>query len=188
MDVSAVIAVIGGIALLVGIFGGGVEAEKIKIPTINNWIRVTSAITGIILIGIAVFLSISESINLPLTTATPTSTALSNTTIIAGNWTGTVVDEGTNYRLEVEIFIEKECEVNGICGTISLPGTQCTANLKLTQIKNEVFIFTEQDIRGEAICVSGGQDSLELLSDGTLSRKFTSADKSIISFGILNRP
>src|SRR5690242_13111337 len=57
MDVSAVIAVIGGVALLVGIFGGGVKIKEAEIPTVNTWIRVTSAITGIILITISIFLA-----------------------------------------------------------------------------------------------------------------------------------
>jgi len=60
MSVPTVIAVVGGIALLVGIFGGGVEAEKIKIPTINARIRVFSAITGMVLIATAVLLSSPE--------------------------------------------------------------------------------------------------------------------------------
>lgn len=70
MDVSAVIAVIGGIALLVGIFGGGVEAEKIKIPTINSWVRVISVITGIALITTSAILANPELLISPVTAPT----------------------------------------------------------------------------------------------------------------------
>jgi hypothetical protein len=57
MDVLAVIAVIGGIALLVGILGGEIEVEKIRIPPIPVALRIISSITGVVLIAIALLLS-----------------------------------------------------------------------------------------------------------------------------------
>lgn len=60
MSVEIVIATIGGIALLVGLFGGGIKAKEIEIPSINFQIRVISIITGIILLLVAALLSNSE--------------------------------------------------------------------------------------------------------------------------------
>lgn len=60
MDVTAILALVGGIALLVAIFGGGVEVERIKIPSIHTGPRIISALTGITLISIAIFLSRPE--------------------------------------------------------------------------------------------------------------------------------
>lgn len=61
MDAIAVIATIGGIALLIGIFGGGVKAKEVEIPLIPPFIRILSAITGIVLLGITIWLSIGSS-------------------------------------------------------------------------------------------------------------------------------
>ena len=63
MNVPTVIAVVGGIALLIGIFGGGVKAKEIEIPLINARIRVFSTITGVILIITAALLSSPELLN-----------------------------------------------------------------------------------------------------------------------------
>lgn len=57
MDVSAIIAIIGGIALLVGVFGGGIEAKEIKIPPIQAIFRVIAFAVGVILILVAVITS-----------------------------------------------------------------------------------------------------------------------------------
>lgn len=64
MDVSAIIAIIGGIALLVGVFGGGVQLEKLVIPPVNLTIRIVSFALGIILLIGAVIVSKPEFLNL----------------------------------------------------------------------------------------------------------------------------
>jgi len=55
MDLPAILAIIGGIALLVGILGGGVEVKGIKIPSISRQARNLSTMLGIFLIGISIF-------------------------------------------------------------------------------------------------------------------------------------
>jgi len=65
MTIEAILALIGGIALLVGILGGGVEAEKIKIPKVNALLRIVLALTGICLLLLAVFLSRPELLQVP---------------------------------------------------------------------------------------------------------------------------
>jgi len=60
MNIETVLATGGVVALLVGIFGGGVEAANVKIPPIPGRLRGVSALTGIILIVIAIFLSKPE--------------------------------------------------------------------------------------------------------------------------------
>ena len=57
MEVSSIIAGIGGVALLAGIFGGGIDVEKFKIPAISTQIRILSVIVGIVLLIIAIVLS-----------------------------------------------------------------------------------------------------------------------------------
>jgi hypothetical protein len=57
MGIEAVLALLGGIALLVGIFGGGIEAEKIKIPQIGWLLRIVLVLTGTGLLVLAIYLS-----------------------------------------------------------------------------------------------------------------------------------
>ena len=57
MEVSAVIASIGGIALLAGIFGGGIDVKEVKIPSIQPRIRILSGVVGIVLLVISILLS-----------------------------------------------------------------------------------------------------------------------------------
>lgn len=57
MDVSTIIAIFGGVALLVAISGGGIEAERIKIPTVSKLSRFIAGFTGVILIVASVWLS-----------------------------------------------------------------------------------------------------------------------------------
>lgn len=64
MDVSAIIAIIGGIALLVGVFGGGVQLEKLVVPPVNLTIRIVSFALGVILLIGAVIVSKPEFLNL----------------------------------------------------------------------------------------------------------------------------
>jgi hypothetical protein len=82
MDLPAILALIGGIALLVGILGGGVEAKEIKIPSISRQTRNLSTILGIVLIGISVFTYLlkplnAQGVNTP--TPAPTDIALTST-------------------------------------------------------------------------------------------------------------
>jgi hypothetical protein len=60
MGIEAILTIVGGVALLVGIFGGGVKAKEIEVPPIHTGLRVVSALTGIVLIVIAIFLSKPE--------------------------------------------------------------------------------------------------------------------------------
>jgi hypothetical protein len=70
MDTPSVITVIGGIALLVALFGGGIKAKEIEIPSIPGWLRILSGLIGIVLLisGVRIYLVPSTQ---PFTT-TPT--------------------------------------------------------------------------------------------------------------------
>ena len=46
MDLSGIFAIIGCVAILVAVIGGGVEVEKIKIPKLGIAIRIGSALVG----------------------------------------------------------------------------------------------------------------------------------------------
>ena len=54
MTLPIVLAIAGSIALLIGLFGGGVKAKEIEIPKMRVGPRILSGIAGIALIGIAV--------------------------------------------------------------------------------------------------------------------------------------
>jgi hypothetical protein len=77
MDLPAILAIIGGVALLIGILGGGVEAKEVKIPSISRQSRNLSTISGIVLIGISVFAYYFNPLNSQeLDTSTPVSTEI----------------------------------------------------------------------------------------------------------------
>jgi len=57
MSVEAVLAAKGGIALLGGIFGGGIKAKEIEIPQMHVALRVISVLIGSLLILVAATLS-----------------------------------------------------------------------------------------------------------------------------------
>jgi hypothetical protein len=71
VDVPAIVAIIGGIAFLVGLLGGGIEAAQVKIPQLPRWLRFLSSLMGVALIGIAIWLSFATSAPQTLT-PTPT--------------------------------------------------------------------------------------------------------------------
>jgi hypothetical protein len=106
MNVPTVIAVVGGIALLIGIFGGGIEAERIKIPIINSRIRVFSTITGIVLIAVAVLLSAFSpaqlSTTLPAPPSQPPSTEIATETEKAPTETLQVTQTATCGTLKLD--------------------------------------------------------------------------------------
>lgn len=54
MTLQNVLAIAGSIALLVGLFGGGVKAKEIEVPKISISARIFSGLVGIVLIGIAI--------------------------------------------------------------------------------------------------------------------------------------
>lgn len=74
MDVSGILALLGGIAIFVSLFGGGIEVERIKIPVITMQIRIFSALTGISLIGLAIWIAKPQLQQTNTTTTIPTST------------------------------------------------------------------------------------------------------------------
>ncbi|HFD87568.1 MAG TPA: hypothetical protein ENJ35_07825 [Gammaproteobacteria bacterium] len=57
MGVSAIIAIGGIVLLLIGVLGGGVTAKEIQIPPISTPRRIVSSLTGILLLGISIYLS-----------------------------------------------------------------------------------------------------------------------------------
>jgi hypothetical protein len=56
MDTPTAIAIIGGVALLIAIIGGGIEVKEIVIPRIPNALRLLSFLLGLVCIGIAIIL------------------------------------------------------------------------------------------------------------------------------------
>lgn len=57
MDASGILALLGGVAIFVSLFGGGIEIERLKIPVVSWRIRLFSAVVGMALIGVAIWLS-----------------------------------------------------------------------------------------------------------------------------------
>ena len=73
MDASAILALLGGISLLSAVVGGGIEVERIKIPSISPKLRIILGIIGVVLIGIAVWMSVLPAAA-PATIESPTPT------------------------------------------------------------------------------------------------------------------
>jgi hypothetical protein len=59
MNLPTILAMAGCIALLAGLFGGGIKVKEFEVPKINTFPRISSTIFGIVLIGLAVSLSLS---------------------------------------------------------------------------------------------------------------------------------
>ena len=76
MTLPVVLAIAGSIALFVGLFGGGVKAKEIVVPTLPRGPRILTSSFGGILIGIAIWLSLPANTVSPIPTETisPTST------------------------------------------------------------------------------------------------------------------
>ena len=70
MDAPAIVAIIGGIALLAGIFGG-IRAKDITVSALPRSIRIISSLLGVMLIGVSVFLSLPKSMQSMASTQTP---------------------------------------------------------------------------------------------------------------------
>jgi len=79
MTVPAIIAVIGGIALLAAIFGG-IESEKLTIRALPNKVRWLSGLVGSILLAISVWLSSPQPIP-PNVASVPSPTSTSSITV-----------------------------------------------------------------------------------------------------------
>lgn len=110
-----------------------------------------------------------------------------NTNSIAGNWAGTFIDDGASNQLKEEIEMFSGCTTNEVCGKLTLPELPCYADLKLLSVDNNTFMFEEINVSGADFCVPGGQYTIQLLSDGTISRRFKSSDGSISSQGTLTK-
>jgi hypothetical protein len=92
MDALAVIAIVGGIALLIGILGGGIEAERIKIPPLPTKVRFLAGIIGAILLVISLIPTFRDIIAKPDSTPanvipTPTIDLFTQTTPIQPSFT-----------------------------------------------------------------------------------------------------
>jgi hypothetical protein len=54
MTLQIVLAIAGSVALLAGLFGGGIKAKEIEVPKITMWARIFSSLVGVALIGVAI--------------------------------------------------------------------------------------------------------------------------------------
>ncbi|RPJ26876.1 MAG: hypothetical protein EHM33_09970 [Chloroflexi bacterium] len=79
MTPQNILTIAGSIALLIGLFGGGVKAKEIEIPKISIWARIFSSVVGVVLIGIAIRLpnplpSVEPPTSTPISIAEPAPT------------------------------------------------------------------------------------------------------------------
>jgi hypothetical protein len=54
ITLQIVLAIAGSIALLAGLFGGGIKAKEIEVPKISMWARIFSSLVGVALIWTAI--------------------------------------------------------------------------------------------------------------------------------------
>jgi len=71
LTVPTIMAIIGGIALLAGLFGGGLELKEIRVPPIPLSSRIISSLTGLVSIAFAIWLSFPNLIQRPTETSQP---------------------------------------------------------------------------------------------------------------------
>jgi hypothetical protein len=69
INLQIILAIAGSVALLIGLFGGGVKAKELEVPKISALARILSALVGIALIGTAIKLPYSSQ---PSELSTPT--------------------------------------------------------------------------------------------------------------------
>jgi hypothetical protein len=72
MTLPVILAIAGCAALLVGLFGGGVKAKELEVPKISFLPRILSFITGMVLIGISIWIPQTPSTEIPPTEVPPT--------------------------------------------------------------------------------------------------------------------
>ena len=85
MTLPIVLAIAGSIALLIGLFGGGVKAKEIEVPKISAASRIFSILSGVAMIGIAIWLSFPNllpSPNVTPETANETAAELATSTTV----------------------------------------------------------------------------------------------------------
>ena len=85
-----------------------------------------------------------------------------DTTVIAGNWEGTIIGDTSDFSAELKISIQAGCSIGNICGTFSVPQTSCSGNLKLVEISYKTFYFLEDSCEH-------GSEQITLFSNGKLS-------------------
>jgi len=186
MTLPVVFAIAGCIALLIGLFGGGVKAKEIEVPVISAWQRIVLGLVGAALIGIAIWVgyptepaspapqstpgaSLVPSPSLaPTLTASPVMPIVPSATPVknnvpfelAGNW------QGTDSSLDILRFTFNEyCNVGEICGTLAIPTSDCKEFPVLVSINGETFVFQETNQQG---CSSPtGNDTLVIRQDGS---------------------
>lgn len=72
MNLPVILAIAGCAALLAGLFGGGVKAKEIVVPKLSTMPRILSSLTGLVLIGVAIWTSQNPSAEVPATQVPPT--------------------------------------------------------------------------------------------------------------------
>jgi hypothetical protein len=102
-----------------------------------------------------------------------------NTTTIAGDWSGTTVGIGdSSFSTQIDLSVQKNCSVGEKCGTVYAPQEDCSGDIVLESIIGNTFSFVEQNMTGSPSCVSGGREYIRLAPDGTLSWSFFYVDLS----------
>ena len=82
MTLPTILALAGCIALLAGLFGGGITVKDLSIPKIANSARFFSTIFGVVLIGLSVSMSLSPALTSQQPTETPPSVLLPTPSIM----------------------------------------------------------------------------------------------------------
>jgi hypothetical protein len=127
--------------------------------------------------------------SIPTNPPTPLVSVSTTTDAISGKWTGTISNTAGTFSTLVNLDIQPGCQTAQICGNFSTPALSCSGKLFLQEVGNGTFVFVERDVIGGATCNSGGYEYLQLLTDGTLSFKYTlTPDSTDTTNGILYRP
>ncbi len=114
-----------------------------------------------------------------------------NADTIAGKWSGTIKDAENATVSQLNLDILSGCTMLNVCGTISEVDQACSGEIKLETISGRSYGFTEQNMAGSSNCVAGGQETMRLLSNGSLFWRYqytSPSGETTIHKALLVRP
>jgi hypothetical protein len=100
----------------------------------------------------------------PPETLAPEQTITTNA--IAGEWVGTA--KSGDFEFDVKFSIGESCKIGSTCGAFDFPSISCSGTFSITEIDGNLFKFKASNRSSGCNLAPDIQDSLQLLSDGTL--------------------
>jgi ricin-type beta-trefoil lectin protein len=173
MTLPIVFAIAGSIALLVGLFGGGVKAKEIEVPRISVWSRISSSLIGAALITVAIWLSFispSQASDTPSPTSTGIKeiSVLPTASIISPAWVPTTsvlptivppTNTATNTPTDIPTSTSTITPTSTITDTPTLTATQpiqikiLKPSVVIPAVVTPLTVYSQVEIQGLGQCL-----------------------------------